>query len=185
MIIEVLFPRLIFNLTLAFRALTEKQAGRKTSGTDAVQPQARGLVLPQGTWAWGLGGVSSESPTPCCSGQGSTASSITINSKPPRASLPCLARGWVRRHREENGRVLCYRGAPGRDLGVNATHSAQLDAGKLVHSLFQFFIHKMDIGILLFLPLSNAGSLNRECALIRKIAMQMQKSSSLFSAALQ
>lgn len=69
-----------------------------------------------------------------------------------------LAQGWVLRYREENGRVLSYRGAPGRDLVMKATHSAQLDAGKLVHSLFQFFIHKIDIDILFFLPLSNAGS---------------------------
>lgn len=127
--------------------------------------------------------VRSESPTSCYSSQGSTTRSITINSKSPGVSLPCLAQGWVLRHREENGQVLAYRGAPGRNLGMKVTHSAQLDVGKLVHSLFRFFIHKIDIDILLFLPLCSAGSLNRECALIRKIAMQMQKSSSLFCAA--
>lgn len=113
MIIDVLFPRLTFNVTLAFRALTEKQAGRKMSDTDTGQPAAYltlGLILPQGTWVWGLGVVSSEFSTSCCSGQGSTDSSIIVHDNSPQASLPCLARGWVLRHREEHGRALFYGG---------------------------------------------------------------------------
>lgn len=56
-IIDILFPRLIFNLTLAFRALTEKLGCGVGEGGDPQTPKpaicwALRLVLPGGAW-WG------------------------------------------------------------------------------------------------------------------------------------
>lgn len=65
--IDRLFPGLIFNLTLAFSALTEEQAGVGTSDTEAPMYLALGLLFAPGCLLGAV--VSPDSSAPCCSGQ--------------------------------------------------------------------------------------------------------------------
>lgn len=56
MIMDILFPRLIFNLTLAFRVLTEKQdCGVGGKGWEISE--ASHLLGPKFGFAWGCLGV--------------------------------------------------------------------------------------------------------------------------------
>ena len=86
MIIDILFPRLIFNLTLAFRALMEKQSSLKTLDAEAghVLYLALGLVLPEGAWGWVLVVSLLTLQVLAALGQdGSTTSSVLVNANPP------------------------------------------------------------------------------------------------------
>lgn len=58
MLIDILFPRLIFSLTLAFRALTEKQAGMGILDTEAgcLLGSWAGLAWERLGWMWGGSG---------------------------------------------------------------------------------------------------------------------------------
>lgn len=53
MIIDILFPRLIFNLTLAFRALTEKLGCGVGGGGRSSDTKASHLLGPKAGFAWG------------------------------------------------------------------------------------------------------------------------------------
>lgn len=105
MAIDMLFPRLVFNLTRAFRASTEKQAGLKTPDTEGGLGLylALGLVLPEGAWGWALVVVSSDSSGSCysCRVKKSLppAPFLLMPSLPEPLFRPSPGPGWLLRSR--------------------------------------------------------------------------------------
>lgn len=122
-IIDILFPRLIFNLTLAFRALTEK-LGCGGGGLGILRQGSQPSADPSGWVCLGVlgGALSSDSSASWCSVR-------RLSWRPryhqchafPEHPLCALALAWVCRRREENDQLRSYRGWDGRTLGGKVT----------------------------------------------------------------
>lgn len=142
-------------------------------------PLGLGLVLPEGAWVGGVSVLTLQSLGASALGGGPMAAPLFSMPNLPWASPLCLTLGWVLRCREERDWVLSHRGLPGKDLGIRVTPWVEPALGKVTNS-FSFQLSLRWTFVTLFvLPYSKAGRIKWGRALIRKIAMQMGKSSSL------